>query len=228
HLDRLLEELVARAGRDTTVVMCSDHGFGPSREVFYVNTWLEREGYLAWAVEDRGDGASDRPQVGVGQITRHVIDLDWRRTVAYAATPSSQGIYLARRGPEVPDGVAPDDVPRLCGEIADRLRRLRRPETGLPVVEEVLPGDEVFAGPHRAMGPDLSIVLRDNGVVSILRSDRIVERRTDPVGTHHPDGVFLARGPGLRPGPAGALSIVDVAPLLLYGTDVPIPVEMTG
>ena len=38
----MLAELVELAGPDATVVLASDHGFGPTREVFYVNSWLER------------------------------------------------------------------------------------------------------------------------------------------------------------------------------------------
>ena len=36
------------------------------------------------------------PQIGFSQMMRHVFTLDWTKTVAYAATPSSQGIHLVR------------------------------------------------------------------------------------------------------------------------------------
>jgi predicted AlkP superfamily phosphohydrolase/phosphomutase len=53
-LDGLIAELVTIAGPEATVVLASDHGFGPTREVFHVNSWLEREGYLAWADAQNG------------------------------------------------------------------------------------------------------------------------------------------------------------------------------
>ena len=67
-----------------------DHGFGPTDEVFYVNTWLEQNGYLYWA-----DDVATTEATGIGfdEMTRHIHTLDWSRTLAYAATPSSQGIH---------------------------------------------------------------------------------------------------------------------------------------
>ena len=77
ELDAMLAELVALAGPEATVVLASDHGFGPTRDVFHVNSWLEREGYLTWAPDDAG--AEQRPvtDVGFAEMTRHVHALDW-------------------------------------------------------------------------------------------------------------------------------------------------------
>ena len=41
---RSIGELVELAGPDATVVVASDHGFGPTRDVFHVNAWLEQRG----------------------------------------------------------------------------------------------------------------------------------------------------------------------------------------
>ncbi len=72
-------------------------------------------------------------------------------------------------------------------------------------------------------------MLADGAAISILRSEEITRRRSQPCGNHQWQGVFLAAGPGIR---AGAqlreLSILDVAPTLLYTLDVPIPRDMTG
>src|SRR5262249_39045679 len=87
----------------------------------------------------------------------------------------------------------------------------------------------VFTGPHESLAPDLTVLLNNDGVVSILRSDTPVQRRPEPVGTHRPEGIFLARGPGLRSGVSlDELSILDVAPLLLSCLDVPVPEDMSG
>jgi hypothetical protein len=41
--------------------------------------------------------------------------------------------------------------------------------------------------------------------------------------------VFLAKGPGVRPGAdAGELSILDVAPTLHYALGLPVPAELEG
>jgi predicted AlkP superfamily phosphohydrolase/phosphomutase len=227
-LDALIAEIAVAAGADATLVLASDHGFGPSSDIFYVNTWLEQQGYLAWAGE--GSEAPDAShRVGIGHLARHVFELDWQRTVAYAATPSGQGIHIVRRGPEGGPGVPPESYDRVRHELAAKLRALRHPATDRPVVAELWTREEAFAGPYEALAPDLTLLLEDNGVVSILRSDAAMKRRPEPVGSHHPVGVFLARGPGLRAGATlPELSILDVAPLLLDRLGVPLPADLAG
>ncbi len=42
-LDGLIAGIVEAAGPEATVVLASDHGFGPTRDVFHVNSWLEQQ-----------------------------------------------------------------------------------------------------------------------------------------------------------------------------------------
>jgi predicted AlkP superfamily phosphohydrolase/phosphomutase len=227
QLDAILAHLVGLAGPDSSVVIASDHGFGLSRDIFFVNTWLQQQGYLAWS--SGADAARDSQKVGIGHMARHVHELDWSRTVAYASTPSSQGIHLARRGPDGRPIVPPGACGALRDEIAEGLRALRHPQTGEPLVDRVWTRDEAFAGPFGEIGPDLTFYLAGNGVASILRSEAAVVRRPRAVGSHHPLGVFAARSPSIRAGATlPELSIVDVAPLLLYAADVPIPDDLDG
>jgi predicted AlkP superfamily phosphohydrolase/phosphomutase len=227
ELDGLIAQIVTSAGPEATVVFASDHGFGPTSDILYLNTWLERHGYLAWAGE-KGARPDASHQVGINQIARHVFELDWEKTVAYAATPSSQGIHIVRRTPQSDAGVPPESYDNVRGELAAALRRLRHPLTGRPMVADVWAREDVFAGPHEPWAPDLTLRLEDDAVVSILRSESIVGRRPEPVGTHRPEGIFLAGGPGLRRGASlEELSILDVAPFLLHCLGVPVPADLS-
>lgn len=227
-LDGLIAELVTMAGSDATVILASDHGFGPTQEVFHVNSWLEREGYLAWA--DGQNGAADRDtQVGFAEITRHVRALDWDRTLAYAATPSSQGINIVSRVPGSDRPLPEDSRRNLATELSDALRAIQRPHDGRPLVAEVWTREQAFTGPHAALGPDLSILLTDGGTISILPAETLVARRPEPRGHHRWEGIFMASGPGIREGAqVDELSIVDVAPLILHRLGLPVPDDMAG
>jgi predicted AlkP superfamily phosphohydrolase/phosphomutase len=46
RLDAYIAQLVAGVGAEPTVVVMSDHGFGPVRRAIDLSTWLLREGYL--------------------------------------------------------------------------------------------------------------------------------------------------------------------------------------
>jgi predicted AlkP superfamily phosphohydrolase/phosphomutase len=228
-LDAIVRDIVELAGPDPTVVLASDHGFGPSWDVFYLNAWLAQQGYLAWADDAAPDGAGDQPLVGFGQIARHVYELDWSRTVAYAGTPSSQGIHIVRQAPGAEAPMSAETYDRLTAEIADGLLQVTHPATGRPLVTEVVMRKDTFAGPYEELAPDVSIVLEGGAAVSILRSEALVRTHDEVKGNHRPEGVFLACGPSVKSGASVAeLSIVDVAPLILYSLDVPVPDDMTG
>ncbi len=228
QLDEILGEIVALAGPEANVYVVSDHGFGPTADVFYLNTWLEQRGYLTWAsTAPSPDG--EIPQLGVGQIARHVSQLDWAKTLAYAATPSSNGIHIVKRGADGGAGVAPEEYEGLRRKLTEELLAIRHPTTGQPIVAEIWPREEVFAGPYGAAAPDLTLVLADGGLVSILRANETVKPRPWPVGTHRPEGILIASGPGIRAGATAApRSLLDVAPLLLYTLDLPVPEDMVG
>jgi predicted AlkP superfamily phosphohydrolase/phosphomutase len=227
-VDAIVAELVALAGPEATVVLASDHGFGPTQDVFHVNSWLERQGYLVWAEEGTSRPRSDT-EVGFAEMTRHVHALDWSRTLAYAATPSSQGINIVGRVPGTEDPLPEETRGKIAAELAAALGELRRPHDGLPLVDEVWTRERAFAGPFEQLGPDLSLVLADGGTMSILPSDTIVARRKEPQGHHRWEGIFLASGPGIRAGAqVDELSIVDVAPLLLHRLGLGVPDDMAG
>jgi predicted AlkP superfamily phosphohydrolase/phosphomutase len=227
-LDGLIAGIVEAAGPEATIVLASDHGFGPTQDVFHVNSWLEQNGYLAWAAEDQSNGRSET-DVGFAEMTRHVHALDWSRTVAYAATPSSQGINIVDRLPGSEDPMPEDVRAKIAQDIATALRDVRRPTDDQVLVEEVWTRDQAFSGPFQELGPDLSLVLADGGTMSILPSETVVARRPVPRGHHRWEGIFIASGPGIRAGESvEELSIVDVAPLLLHQLGLGVPEDMAG
>ncbi len=228
HLDGVIERMCAMVGREAAVVIASDHGFGPTRRVFHVNAWLQRQGYLAWSEAQLARQTEGTALLGVGQVARHTFLMDWDRTRAFATTPTSNGIFIVRgngAGRGVPDAQYHAFRERLVRELLAE----RDPATGEPLISRVDTREAAFPGPFTSMAPDLTLSLADGGLVSILPSDRLVSPRPAVAGSHRPLGVFLARGPGIRRGAnAGELSILDVAPILLYALGLPVPEDLEG
>ncbi|MCB0255622.1 MAG: alkaline phosphatase family protein [Anaerolineae bacterium] len=228
RLDDILAALVEKAGPDTTVVMVSDHGFGASTEVFHVNSWLEQAGYLVWS-EDVTAQLSEGDTLGMGHLSRHSRWLDWDRTTAYVSTPTSNGIHIVRAEQHGGRGVAEADYDRFRAELVEALLSYVDERDGKPVVKAVATREEAFDGSAGALAPDLTLTLRDGGLVSILPANEIVIPRPQPVGTHRPLGVLLAAGPGIRQDTAiDELSLLDVTPILLYSLGVSLPDDLEG
>ena len=114
-------------------------------------------------------------------------------------------------------------------KLMEELLQFKDPATGEAVISHIWTREEIFAGDHLRDAPDLTVALRDNGFISILNSEVLLEPRTEILGTHYPEGIFIANGPAICEGNALVnLSILDVAPALLYSLGLPIPADLEG
>lgn len=227
NLDSILRRMCDRVGPDTTVVIASDHGFQPSREVFHLNAWLAERGYLAWS--DAALKQSSDVLLGVGQVARHTWQLDWKRTQAFAATPTSNGIHILVNRDGNSPGIEPEQYETFRRQLTEGLLGFRHPSTNQPVIARVWTREEAFPGPYGDIAPDLTLELADGGLVSIMPAKHTISQRPNTSGVHAPVGVFGARGPGIRQGvDIGQLSILDVAPLVLHGLNLAVPSDIEG
>jgi predicted AlkP superfamily phosphohydrolase/phosphomutase len=227
-LDNLICQLCDLAGPEATVLLASDHGFGPTYDVLHINTWLEQHGYLAWS-EAAKSRDTEGALLGVGQVAKHTWLLDWDKTKAFATTPTSNGIYVVVSQNGGSPGVPAAEYPAFIRKLSDELRQIPDLRTGAPLVSEIWTRDEVFQGPHHDLGPDLTLILNDGGLISILPSPETVSKRPVVSGAHRPVGIFGARGPALKRGVnSSELSILDIAPTVLYSLGLPVPEELQG
>lgn len=244
ELDTALAELAAWAGEDGHVVIVSDHGAGPWEKTVNLNLLLERWGFLRLPRASRLTRLG--AVAGAGQrLARRVLPkglllraklgmsraMDWSVTRAFAAHVAEQGIHVNERG-ALPYGIVePADVGPAEAELAERLMELRDPHDGAPVTDRVIRRDEVIAGPHANRAPHLFPLMRDQRYElsdTLAAAAPVTDHRDRPWGYHHLDGIFVAAGPSVRPGPADALEIVDVLPTTFHMAGLPVPQGLDG
>jgi predicted AlkP superfamily phosphohydrolase/phosphomutase len=160
--------------------------------------------------------------------------VDWSRTRAYYTGLTGQGLYVNLAGREATGIVSHG---RLYEEVRDSLiaalMTLRDPDTSEPVVSAAYRREEIYTGPHLARMPDVVFSLRDR---PYLPSERMAAQAIiEPLppessgGRHHPEGIFLAAGPGIREGAVlDGARLIDVAPTILHALDLPAPEDMDG
>jgi predicted AlkP superfamily phosphohydrolase/phosphomutase len=222
ELDGFLAEAAALAGPDCRIFLGSDHGFGPSWEVFRVNAWLHSQGYLAW--KEVGDLAEQDIQSYKKLMDRHFVLLDWDNTTAYARTATSNGIYIRVSRNPGQTGIPPSQYESFRAELIEKLRNVVDPVTGEPVIKSILTKEEAYPGSHNDLAPDLTVATRDHSFLSVMNKNPVLYRRPEIEGTHYPLGIFAARGPGIRQGVTlPQASILEVAPALIYSLNLDIP-----
>jgi predicted AlkP superfamily phosphohydrolase/phosphomutase len=131
----------------TLLVIMSDHGFTSWRRSFNLNTWLQRNGYLA---------QRDSAAASAGDANTALANLDWQRTRAYAL--GLNGLYLNLQGRERWGIVTAAERDALLDEIAARLAATIDPATGQPAIGRVHRSDRAYADHDQlGVGPDLVI-----------------------------------------------------------------------
>lgn len=173
--------------------------------------------------------------------------IDWTRTLAWSdEAPNYPSIRLNLKGRE-PEGIVdPDDYDAVCDRIAATLESWRDPVDGSSVVRIVRRRDEIYSGPATERSPDLIVDWNCPDEMSYLSRPsftgseplELLEEETllrpgfhDKSGSHRPDGVFFANGPGfgrgvrLEPGDA---HLRDLCPTILHLAGLPVPGSLDG
>jgi predicted AlkP superfamily phosphohydrolase/phosphomutase len=172
------------------------------------------------------------------QVSLNIADVDWSRTRAYRFNMyhPAEGIEINLKGRQ-PEGIVQPgaEFEHLVADIAATLREARDPETGWPIAVEVHRKEEIYDGPYLDIAPDLVVVLDGEhraGIESRGTATTPValgELPRDHSGVHTMDGIFIARGPGIRCGAAiSGAQIGDLAPTLLHLAGLPVPASMDG
>ncbi|MFN8611455.1 MAG: alkaline phosphatase family protein [Vulcanimicrobiota bacterium] len=213
--DDLLGEVLGHMDPQTTLWVLSDHGFAPFERVFDLNAWLAESGYLG------------------SQPGQPLQGADWGRTRAYAV--GFNGLYLNLRGRESHGLVDPADADRLRAELTSKLKGLRDPASGRPVIHGVYDSRTIYSSARRQQAPDLVIgyergfrvswesalgqrsarVFRDN--LDHWNGDHLIDAQLVP-------GVLLCSKPIRIQQPA----LADLAPTILRQFEIAPPPAMRG
>jgi predicted AlkP superfamily phosphohydrolase/phosphomutase len=208
--DQVLGEFFAAIRPGTTVLILSDHGFGPVRRELRVGNWLR----------SAASGFSSE-----------------QATEIFALDPSDAARLYVRTPGRDPGGArSPAEVLAMRDRLSMALLATRDPETGEKPVETVYPAEQVFVGKYAEKGPDLT-ALPSNGYYLALgdlpngfKLPNYGPLTSTVSGWHHMEGVFLLRGPKTAP-PGKATQVynlLDVAPTCLYLLGRPLPEDFDG
>lgn len=260
-MDQALGEIIAPLPQDTNIMILSDHGAGANHGVFYVNQWLMKNGWLAlknnlatrfklWLA--RTDVISHAYRIvswmGLSKLVLLVSkpardqvmnsflslkDIDWTRTRAYASGSIGQ-IMLNLEGREPQGIVQVEDADDVLLQLSGELAKLRHPETGDPLIDQITLRDHVFYGPHVQNGADLMFTI-DRYRISPSRKLGLEKKSLlgiseyEDSGSHRMEGILVLAGPAANQSRERFQGTVfDITPTLLAITGVPIPDNLDG
>ncbi len=261
HVGRLVAQ-AQELDPELNVIAMSDHGFGPLHYIVNLNIHLCRHGLLRFkrnpwtqlkaALFRAGltPAAVYRwlEKLGLQNIATRVSkqarnkvvgkflsfdDVDWGRTLAYSMGHVGQ-VYLNRRGRE-PEGIVEDGAQsqQVRQQVVEALGELTHPQTGAPLLDQVIYGPDVTHGPYADQAPDLHLIFDGYRCIAFplfaTNNQVVTQQIRGDSGCHRSNGIFIGQGPAFRQGLTVAGSrIVDLAPTILHLMGQPVPAEMDG
>lgn len=234
----LLDDYAADGG----AIVCSDHGFTAWESSVHTNTLLQQWGYLKLKAGARlMQTSAARKAVPLAKRVlparvareaknRTFAAVDWGKTRAFASPIPQQGVFINLKGRERLGVVDPGELRGLKEKIKRNFEELRGPD-GRPVTDRVHLSEEVFKGDALDGAPDLLPVMRDHRFElddELFHKQPFTDYSHLPRGVHHPDGIVVVRGPGVKRSSNLRGSIMDVTPTMLYLGDAAIPEGLDG
>jgi predicted AlkP superfamily phosphohydrolase/phosphomutase len=162
--------------------------------------------------------------------------INWEKTEAfyYPLLYPVDGIMVNLKGRQACGIVdSGSEKEELVRDIIQSLLEYRDEETGDKVIEKAFRREEIYSGPFTDQFPDIVYFLnrkymggRELGgsVTMSIPRFRLLKRS----GMHLLNGVFIAHGPKIKPQRIYGARIIDIAPTLLYCSELPVPNSMDG
>jgi predicted AlkP superfamily phosphohydrolase/phosphomutase len=178
-----------------------------------------------------------------GQTSPRFFGVDPRESDCFILFNGSavSGLRLNVRGREPEGRIQPGaDMAAFCNRLASDLLQIVAVETGKPVIRSVKQTADLYRGEHLHHLPDLLIEWNDEQRFgsTVLRNPygsrvRVTSEKIGVLegvntycrtGDHRPEGLFIALGPGIKPGALRQrVSILEFAPTItrLLGVELP-------
>ena len=162
--------------------------------------------------------------------------VNWAKTKAFSCVHTSHfgHVYLNMEEGMRFGCVLEEEREGLRCAIIDELKSLTDPTTGERLKVDVYTAEEAYSGSHLDEAPDIVFII-DDGMCEVdakVGDGNLFEPgspMTGWTGTHKKDGVFIARGPGIKQGyRVEKARIVDIAPTILHLFGIPLPGDMDG
>jgi predicted AlkP superfamily phosphohydrolase/phosphomutase len=220
YLDRQVGEILSLVGKETAVMVVSDHGAKRMDGGICINEWLMEKGYLT--VEEK-----PKEMVPLSRVT-----IDWDRTTAWGEGGYYCRLFLNVKGRE-PRGTIERSK---YDEVRDRLKRELEgltDEKGNPMGTRVFKPEEIYPVVN-GIAPDLIVYFGDLSWRSVgsvgFGSVHTFENDTGPDEANHSQhGIFIMRAPEMDArGKVSGLHVMDVAPTVLNLLELKVPEDMEG
>lgn len=248
-LDRNIGALVADF-KESNVIIMSDHGTNEIKQVFYINTWLEKQGYLKtsgrlWLPrllyrlglnEERLFRVAQK--LHLNNILKRIVPKRLRANIPSAIgtveLEQKEGKVIWEKSRALASGQGPlylaSDNAGLKAEIISKLEELTNPQTGLKVARQVYKREDIYRGDFLPEAPNIIIDQSPHTHIrGSIGNKNVFEEPQRWRAENTTEGIFIASGPDFKEGiEVENIAILDLAPTILHLMGVSVPADVDG
>lgn len=197
--DRALGMIINMLPKETFVLVLSDHGFGRGDLNYYIQTFLLENSLLEIMEVESNTVDSNQKDVMESSVMNWFecfhngkkYGVDWSKTKAYMAAPSSYGININLKGRQSQGIVDEAEYEAYRELLVEKISNIQHPETGAKLFLKVLRREEVYHGDEIKSAPDLIIIPENYGIMlhHALNPDVFVGS-PEQKGMHRTEGII--------------------------------------
>ncbi len=242
-IDKNIGELLKKG--DFNIIFMSDHGSNEIKNIFNINTWLNKEGYLKYNKRyeilqnmkkvgfKRDKIRAFLEKIGIKHFVKKIIPTRVLRSI-----PSSSGEIKREGKTNTINWDSSDAVASGQGLVyilkEDKKNEIKKKlieisKEGKKIFKNVYEKEELYNGPYMDEAPDLILDQAENthiegGIGKKNVFDTINIWRAE----NKRKGIFMAFGPDFKKQEIEVVSILDLAPTILQIYGIKKPEDMDG
>ena len=248
-LDRNIGMLMSEF-KDCNFIIMSDHGTNEIKQVFYINSWLEKQGYL------KTSGSLWLPRLlyrlglneqrlftiarklHLNSIVKRVVPKKLRNNIPSAIgtmeLEQKEDKVIWGKSRALGSGQGPlyllADNAAFRNELIGKLQKLTNPTTGLKIAKHIYQREDIYQGDFLPEAPSIIIdQYPHTHIRGSIGNKNIFEEPQRWRAENTTEGIFIAGGPAFKQGiEAENVTILDLAPTILYLMGVPVPDDLDG
>jgi len=253
-IDKNIGELLEKLNNDYNIIIMSDHGSNEIKQVFNINTWLEKEGYLKLK-NMKLFSAINKLGINQEKLSKILSILRIKKSVLLKIIPNQILNYIPNeegkfdtifkadkidwnktkvlasgQGPIYINLNNSKECEELRNELIEKLESLKNPSTSEKVVEKVYKKEEVYDGKYIEEAPDLIVDQKYGTHISGgIGNNYFLHLPKKWKAENKKIGMFIAYGPDIKKGKKiENVSILDLAPTILHMMNMCVPRDMDG
>ncbi len=234
-IDKFINKII-NLYNDANLIIVSDHGFGPLKYCFYLNTFLKKINLL------KENKKLSKILLNYSYLLPlqlkapiYKIILKYKSLTSFLNKVYSENINYIKSIAyiiEANGGIYINEENIINTE--EIIKKIKNMLNKIEIIQRIYERNKILWGPYKYRGPNLFVIPKYGYEISQKIAPKIIDKPIKlgdiRTGTHRPEGIFMAYGPNINKNEKLNVKINtwDISPTIIHLVGLSIPNYMDG